>query len=358
MHKSAGCAGIGAAGVNVIRTVIIVLMAAMACGAQTRYLGTVSCAGSFWVDSAGVSNHATIFANSIVETEVVPAKLQIAGGVRIMLDAHSRAQVEADRLVLERGRAQMDSGKDYRIEAHGIRVSPGKLQSRAIVTIGVSGAVEVAALGGVVHVANAEGVAVANVAVGRAVELRLGEAREAAVLTGCIVKAGGGYTLRDEASAVMVELRGANVPDQVGKRVHVTGEIVTSQRVLVPAVEVVRVNAMQVLNSSCGVADAVAMTESRARTAPQPDSAEAASSGDAGEAGTAGNASAGSAAGSAGTASTAGTAGAAVGAAGAASAGIGVSTAVIAGVAVAAAAGTAAAVVAAQSHKSAISPGR
>jgi hypothetical protein len=360
MQRQAGCAGIGAAGANVIRTVIIVLMAAMACGAEARYIGTASCVGNFWVDSAGVSDHATIFENSIVETEGAAAKLQIAGGVRIMLDAHSRAQVGVDRLVLEKGRAQMDSGKDYRIEARGIWVSLGKPQSRAIVSVGAPGVVEVAALSAMVHVANAEGVAVANIAAGRAVELRLGETSEAAALTGCVVEAGGGYTLRDEASAVTVELRGTEVANQVGKRVHVTGEIAPAQRALAPAEAVVRAKAIQVLGSSCGeAADTGAMTESRARTAPQPDSAAAGPSGDAGEAAATGDPSAGSTAGSAGTAGTAGTAGAAGGAVGAVSAGIGVSTAVIAGVAVAAAAaGTTAAVVATQSHKSAISPGR
>ncbi len=338
-----------------MRTAIIILATAMACSAEPRYIGTASSAGSFWVDSAGVSNHATIFENSVVETESAAVKLQIGGGVRILLDAHSRAQVEADRLMLERGRAQMQGGIDYRIEARGMRISPGKSQSRAIVSIGVSGAVEVAALGGVVRVANAEGVMVANVAAGRAVELRLGETTEAAVLTGCIVRAGGGYTLRDEASAVTVELRGTDVAYLVGKRVHVSGEIAPAQRASAPADEVVRAKAIQILGSSCSeAAGTAAMTESRARMAPQPDSTGTGASNDASDAGPAGDTSAGSTAGSTGTAGTAGTAGAA----GSASAGIGVSTAVIAGVAVAAAAGTVAAVVATQHHKAPISPGR
>jgi len=332
------------------------MVAIVVCTAQPRYIGTASCAESFWVDSAGVSNHATLFENSTVETEGAPAKLQIGGGVRMLLDAHSRAQVDAKRLVIERGRAQLDSGKDYRIEARGIRVSLSKSPARAVVFVDAAGVVAVAALGGMVHVENAEGVAVANVAAGRAVELRLGQTSEAAMLTGCIVKTGAVYTLRDEASAVTVELRGADIANDVGRRVQVTGAIAASQHALAVADQVVQAKAIQVLGTGCGTAvESAAVTGSRARTAPQPDSAAATSTGDADGGSSASSASAG---GTGGTVSTAATAGAA-GTAGAASAGIGISTAVIAGVAVAAAAGgTAAAIVATQAHKAPISPGR
>jgi hypothetical protein len=356
MQKFAACAEIGAAGVNVIRTGIVILIANSICVAQPRYIGTASCPENFWVDSAGVSNHATLFENSTVETEGAPAKLQIGGDVRLLIDAHSRAQVDQKHLVLEKGRAQLDNGKDYRIEASSIRVSLAKPSARAIVSVGVSGVVEVAALGGMVHVENAEGVAVANVAAGRAVELRLGQTSEAAMLTGCIVKTGTTYVLRDEASAVTVELRGADIANDVGRRVQVSGTMAPSQHALAAADQVVQAKAVRVLGSGCGVAvESAAVTGSRARAATQPASTGAASTGEADGAGSTGGA---STAGTGVTASTAGAAGAA-GTAGAASAGIGVSTAVIAGVAVTAASGgTAAAIVATQSNKAPISPGR
>lgn len=316
-----------------IRTGIIIWIASMAgIWAAPRYIGTASCAESFWVDSAGVSNHATLFENSTVETEGSPARLQITGDVRILLDAHSRAHVDEKRLVLEKGRAQLDNGKDFILEARGIRVSLAKPSARAIVSLGDSGVVEVASLGGTVHVANAEGVTVANVAAGQAVELRVGQTSEAATLTGCVVKAGAAFTLRDEASAVTVELRGADVASDVGERVQVNGTIVPSQRALAPADQVMQAKAIQVLASGCGAAADAAMTESRARTAPQAD----------------------------GTDSSGGNASTVAAAASKVPAGIGVSTAVIAGVAVAAGAGTAAAIetATAKHPKRPISPGR
>lgn len=337
----------------------MILAAAVTAGglfAEPHYIGTARCAGTFWVDSAGVSNHATVFVNSTIETEGAPARLQLAGEVRIMVDARTRARVYQDHLVLEKGRVQLDSGKDYRIEARTIRVSLAKPGARAIVTVGASGEVEVAALGAIVHVANAEGVAVANVAAGHAVDLRLSQTSEASVLTGCVVKEGGTYTLRDEASAVTVELRGHDVANQVGQRVQVTGAIVPAQRALAPADQVMQTRDVRVLGTVCGEAMAAALPEtgSRARSAPQPDNG--------GTSTTTTSADGGGTGGTGATAGAGGTAGAtgATGTVGAVAAGAGISTAVIAGVAVAAAgAGTAAAVVATQSHKAApISPGR
>jgi hypothetical protein len=345
----------------VTTTRIVILAAVVTAGglfAEPRYIGTANCAGTFWVDSAGVSNHATIFENSVIETEGAPARLQISGEVRIVVDARSRARVYQDHLVLEKGRVQLDSGKDYRIEARTIRVLLSKPGARAVVTAGMSGEVEVAALGAAVRVANAEGVAVANVAAGHAVELRLGQTSEASVLTGCVVKEGASYTLRDDVSAVTVELRGQEVASQVGQRVQVTGAIVPAQRALAPADQVMQARTVRALGTACGeaMAAAVPVTGSRARTAPQPDTAgTGATTGSAGEGGSGGasatTAGAGGTTGGAGAAGTVGTV---------AAAGAGISTAVIAGIAIAAAgAGTAAGIVAAQSHPAAaISAGR
>jgi hypothetical protein len=326
-----------------------VVVTAGGCVGEPRYIGTASCAGTFWVDSAGVSNHATIFENSTVETEGAPARLQIASEVRIVIDTRSRVRVYQDHLVLEKGRVELDSGKDYRIEARTIHVLPSKPGARAIVTARASGEVEVAALGAMVRVANAEGVAVANVAAGHAVDLRLGQTSEASVLTGCVVEDRGAYTLRDEVSRVNVELRGQAVANQVGQRVQVTGAMVPAQRALAPADQVIRARTVRVLGTGCGesMAAAVPATGARARTAPQPDNeGTGATTANAGGGGSGGGTAA--TAGDGGTASATG-AGATIGAV---ATGAGISTAVIAGVVVAAAAGgTAAAVVATQSHK-------
>ena len=246
--------------------------------ADQRYIGTANADGSFWVDSAGVSTHATVFDGGTVEAAETPVKLQILPDVRILLDVGSRAQVWGDRLTLEKGRVQLDSGKDYRIEARTMRVTLGAAGARAVVANGGSGTVEVAAMGGRIRVANADGVVVANVAAGRSIDLRLGQAKDAAVLTGCLAQAGGQYLLRDEVSGITVELRGAEVAKQVGHRVEVTGSVEPLLR-STPGGQVIRAKAMKLLGGECQAENAGAATGSRSRAIANQGSLVAASAG-------------------------------------------------------------------------------
>jgi hypothetical protein len=230
----------------------------------------ISAEGGFWVDSAGVSDHATAFEGSIVETTDAPATVQIGKTVRVLLDANSRAQVYADHLLLERGRGQLDSGSNYRVDAQTLRVMSGSAQSRAVVAINGSGAVEVGSLNGDVRVNNADGVRVANIEPGNSVSLRLEQVRDTAILTGCVAKAGRAYLMRDEVSAVMVELRGAEMASQSGKHVQVIGQVVSSKGAVVPADFAVQAAKLKVLGTRCSTATGHAESGSRARMAPVP----------------------------------------------------------------------------------------
>ena len=277
------CAGVccnRGAGVTVIRTGIIILLVAVGGSLQAdeRYIGTANADGSFWVDSAGVSTHATVFDGSTVEAGETPLKLQIPPEVRILLDVGSHAQVWGNRLTLEKGRVQLDRGKDYRIEARTMRVTLGAPGARAIVATGGSGTIEVAALGGPIRVSNADGVVVANVVAGRSVDLRLGQAKDAAVLTGCVAQAGGLFLLRDEVSGITLELRRAEVAKQVGQRVEVTGSVEPVLRGA-PGGQVIRAKAVKLLGGECQAEEAGAATGSRSRVIANQGSLVAATAG-------------------------------------------------------------------------------
>lgn len=291
-------------------TAAIVVMAP----AASRYIGTVTAPGSFWIDQTGVTDHATMFEGSTVQTDKDSAKLQLTGGAQVLLDSGSRAQVYTDHLTLEKGRGQLENGANYRIEAGSMRISLGSPESQAVVAIGDSGVVEVGALEGKVRVRNAEGVEVANLEAGRSVELRLAGSEGTSVLTGCVSKVAKTYVMRDEASGINVELRGSEVNQAVGKRVEVTGAIVPKARAVAPADQVMETSEIKVVGSGCATTIAAAAKGSRERMAPHVGSI--------------------------------------------ASAGGGMPTAVVSGVAVAAGAGGTAAVVAAKIHKPHISHGR
>jgi hypothetical protein len=167
-----------------------------------------------------------------------------------------------------RGRGQLNSGSNYRVEARTLRVMPGSAGSRAVVAIGDSGAVAVGSLKGDLRVANADGVRVANVGAGNSVELRVEQGRDMTILTGCVARTGKAYLMRDEVSAVMVELRGGAMAAQTGQRVQVTGKVVTSEGAAVHADQVVQAGQVKVLERGCGTATAHAGSGSRARVAP------------------------------------------------------------------------------------------
>jgi hypothetical protein len=245
----------------------MILLTAIAGGlaADDRVIGMANAAGGFWADSAGVASHATLFEGGTIETGDTPVKLGIQGGVRILLDVHSRVQIYANRLSLQRGKAQLDSGKDYRIEAGTMRIEPAKPQSRAIVAIDSLDMVQVAALGALVRVANADGVVVANVAAGRSLEFRLGRGSPLATITGCVVRADRAYLLRDEVSELTVELRGAEVAGKVGQHVQISGTLAPSVRAVAPAEHVMQARTIKVLGDECVVA--AGLNSSRARFA-------------------------------------------------------------------------------------------
>ena len=216
--------------------------------ATPRYVGMVTADGRLWIDSAGVSHHATVFEGSVVATQEVPAKLQLTGGALVWLDVASRADVFQDRLLLEKGTAQLDGGSAFRIEARTFRISLALPESRAIVSVGHSGAVKVGALNGEVQVRNGQDVMVARVGTGRSVDLRL-DSETASLVTGCVSKLGKSLVLQDEVSGVRVELQGDGLNACVGKRIQVTGT--AAGRVTTAADQVMQANIFKVLGTRC-----------------------------------------------------------------------------------------------------------
>jgi hypothetical protein len=135
-----------------------------------------------------------------------------------------------------------------------------------VVAIGDSGAVEVGSLNGNIRVTNADGVRVANIENGNSVALFVEQGSDASILTGCVAQAGKGYLMRDEVSAVMVELRGAEIAAQNGKRVQVTGKVVSSSAPGHPD-QVLQAAQVKVLATGCGTVSTG--SRSRARVAPE-----------------------------------------------------------------------------------------
>ncbi len=246
-HCLESCVAVEAVSLLLKQSCVAFWMMAGIMAAAPRYIGMATADGRLWVDSAGVSNHATLFEGSIVETEDAPAKLRLASGASVWLDVASRADVFQDHLLLQKGRAQLDRGAAFQIDAGTLRVTLASPESRAMVSVRDSGAVQVGALNGGAQVRNRQDVVVAQVGRGRPVELRL-DSSGASLVTGRVSRLGKSMVLQDEVSGVTVELRGKDLNNYLGKRVLVSGAA-AEPRATAAAQHVIQASALQVLGA-------------------------------------------------------------------------------------------------------------
>ncbi|MGO9096634.1 MAG: hypothetical protein ACLQGV_15605 [Bryobacteraceae bacterium] len=229
------------------------LAGSLACAlAATPAIGMVSAGGSFQVDGARVTGNATLFEGAVIETDRAPSELHWLHGGRMILGADSRGKVCRDRLVLERGQGQIAGSTTYPIEAATLRILAAQPDSTALVTLDGPRQIHVTALAGSVRVTNSDGVLVANIAPGKALELEAQVAGAAAptILTGAVLQRDGHYLLTDETTGVTVELKGEDLAPALGMRVQFTGTIDTLAQPVAGATEVVRVLTFKVLGKS------------------------------------------------------------------------------------------------------------
>lgn len=292
---------------NVKSFLAIVLAMQLSVGlAAPSAIGIATAKGGFRIDNAAVSGNGTLFSGATVETDRASGQLALRNGARLQLGANSRAKIFENRLVLEQGAGQFRAGEknQFNLEARSLRIIPADASSVAHVSMVGANRIHVSALRGSFRVASANGVVVAALAAGHALEFEPSQAGASAPskLSGCVVSKDGRFFLTDETSNVTVELRGPGLSQQAGHKVEVTGAqlpgVTPVQPAYLNAGMVVQVSEMKMVSRKCALPAAAAAA--------------------------AGAAGAGAA-----------TAGAAAGAAGAAA---GVSTAVVAGVVVAAAA--------------------
>jgi len=190
--------------------------------AATPGIGIAMSQGNIFIDSSPTAGNATIFNGSTLETQSAGSQVRLNGGAQLRLASDSRGTVFSDHVDLQKGSANI---KGYSANANGLNVRADGKASAAI-SMRDQGVVEVAAFTGNVHVFDAAGFNIANLAPGRALDLRPngGSAGATSSLTGCAVKAGNGTLLTDETSNVTVQVRGGNA--KVGRHLQITGSMV------------------------------------------------------------------------------------------------------------------------------------
>ncbi|HLK61879.1 MAG TPA: hypothetical protein VKU19_00470 [Bryobacteraceae bacterium] len=189
------------------------------------FIGMAVANGSFEVDHARVWGNSNLFDGSVVETETASSQLQITGGVQMRLASNTRATVYQNRLVLESGFGQLESAAGYEVEAGSLRISTAASDSVARIRVLENHRVTVAAVRGVVRVANGTGLLVANVAAGSSLDFEPQTAGAAAPtrVSGCLLAKSGKIVIVDQTANVILELQGAGLDQEIGNHVEVVG---------------------------------------------------------------------------------------------------------------------------------------
>lgn len=215
--------------------------------AASPAIGVALTGGSFELDAARIHGNGTLFEGSILETGKATSEIKLDNGVHVVLDAGTRSKVYRDHMLLEKGTGQLTAGANYRISARSLQIEGASAK------VSASGnRVLVAALAGPVVVKNARGMMVANLAMGRALELEPDSgATNQSVLTGKLEKRNGHYLLTDKNLGLTVEVLGKDLDKYLDCIVEVTGTTEKGAKVYSPATEFIHASNLRYVDNRC-----------------------------------------------------------------------------------------------------------
>ena len=219
---------------------LIVCGSLVAVSASPPVVGVARSRGAFRINDASVPGTATLLDGASIETASTSSDVSLTNGGRLMLASASVARVHQDRLILDRGTAELNGSAAYRIETRDLRIQAADSAARIRVAVDGSERVQVAALLGNAEVRNSQGMLVARVLPGAALQLKQTGA-SGTQLTGKLTERGGKYFLTDETTKVTVELRGSNLKSMVGKQVQVVGSPAAGETAAAGASQVINV---------------------------------------------------------------------------------------------------------------------
>ncbi|HYZ83001.1 MAG TPA: hypothetical protein VE621_01285 [Bryobacteraceae bacterium] len=188
-------------------------------------IGQISAKGAVQVDAIRSSDTATVFEGSRVQTFKAASEISLAAGTRYSLAPESRGQVFKDQLRLESGTAVIQGAQGV-VPATGLVIKGGTQESVARLSLLAANRTRVEAVRGDLSVWNANGLLLAKVAGGSALDVtgQSGPGQQVKV-TGRVFKKDGKLFLRDEATQTVFELKSANLKQYVGQRVELTGKL-------------------------------------------------------------------------------------------------------------------------------------
>jgi hypothetical protein len=221
----------------------------LAVTAAPPYIGVIKSPGEFRVDGSTIRGNGSVFDGNQIETTSARSVIALTG-VEITLSPESRAQIFRDRTVLEHGTGVVRDADKHVIEAASLRIAPAGKDTVLQVEMSGPNHVVVSSRNGSADVRNAGGVLVASLRTGMSLAFDPQATVPSAVkMTGILQSKGGSFLLTDATSNVTIEVRGANLAKFVGKKVEITGSILSNATATAGASQVVQVAEIKVAGS-------------------------------------------------------------------------------------------------------------
>ena len=227
----------------------------VAVSASPPVIGVAQSAGAFRVNHASVPGSATILEGASLETGLASSKINLKTGQRVLLASASTAEIHQDRLVLSKGTAELSGAAEYHIDTRNLSIGTVDPAANIRVAIDAANQVRIAASGGRAEVRNHQGVLLAQMNAGSAVQVP-GDADTPGKYSGVVRESNGKYLLTDDNSKVTIELRGRNLAKLKGKHVQVTGSVMAGETAAAGASAVVSVSSATTVSAASGTAAA------------------------------------------------------------------------------------------------------
>jgi hypothetical protein len=247
------------------KAALFVLTAAFAVAAPP-VVGTIMVKGSLRLDGATIRGNATLFEGETVETQGTGSTMDTLSGTRVILEPQSKGRVFRDRLMLEKGTVEVSSMPEFHVEVIGLRIQHKSGRASARMALKGTGRVQVAALEGAAQVSDTQGLLIATLPQGKALDFELPpspESHSAWKMTGCLSAAKGHFLLTDELTNVTAELKGSQLAGIAG-RVEIAGAMDPTETPASGASQVLRVSQVRRLGKGCPAAATAARSPGKA----------------------------------------------------------------------------------------------
>jgi len=193
-------------------------------------IGVIRSNGDFRVDGSTVRGNGTVFDGNVIETTAARSVMQL-DGVQITLGPDSRARVYRDRTVLERGAGLLRDTDKHVIEAASLRIAPSARDSVIQVDVEGPGRISVSSRSGGALVRNADGVLVASLRPGAALEFDTPAGASPFVkIHGTVQARGGNFFVTDTTTGITFQVKGPIMAHFVGKQVTITASAIPGAR--------------------------------------------------------------------------------------------------------------------------------